>query len=688
MALLTTLLLVPLATAQPQVDAPPDGAQSEVQQEEEPEGEVFVVEEPRAVVRALPGATVTSLDVSDDAARMLDLGDLLAASPGVRVRSAGGSGGLQLLQLRGATGGEVRVLVDGVPLPQDASGAVDLSSLPLDSVERIEVYRGTLPLGLGGEGVAGAINIITRKPRGLGELSLSGGAGSFHSYEGGAGLDAGAGAWRGGLWLAGASARNDYPFLDDNGTPYTSADDDPQATRLNADSQRVELSARALREGPLRLSTSAGAVLREVGVPGPASYQVSEARLGERRAQGELRLEGGEDTRGSGGASVVASRQRYADPEGEVGLGQQDQVSTSLAASVDGLLELPLPLEHTLALALRLEEQRLVADNTLDSDAAASRQRDRASGTLELRGLQGTLGYGARASLDASRSGAEGGMPMSHGAEEGGETLLLFSPSGSAAWRPLDQLGLRVAGGLGHRLPTFPELYGDAGTVVGNEELRPERGVTADLGADLALEGERGLALLAMTGFHRELWDLIAYVQNSQYTLRAENFERVRIGGLELEGGGSVEAGALGSLELGLAYTFTRSVCLASYAGTQGSTIPGLPEHAGFAELELGGERLGGAVGVEAQGASYRDSANLQRIPGRALLHARLSGQPWRRGPALTLELRNALDHRTERSDIVDLDSGGPAVQAVSDFLGYPLPGRAVFLSASWSWAP
>lgn len=667
-------------------------AEDEPAPAEEPasEGEVLVVEEPRAVVRALPGATVTSIDVSAETARVLDLGDLLASAPGVRVRSTGGNGGMQLVQLRGGTGGQVRVLVDGVPLPQDAAGAVDLGSLPLDSVERIEVYRGSLPLGLGGEGVAGAINLVTRQPRGIGELRLTGAAGSFHSYEGSAGIDAGLGGWNGGLWLAGASARNDFPFLDDNGTPYTSADDDPAAVRHNADVRRGELGLRARREGAAgrSLSLSSGAVLKDAGVPGPASYQVSEARLSERRAQADVRYRAGERLRTEVGLSGILAWQRYQDPAGEVGLGMQDQTSANLAAAADGLLELSLVPALSLALAARAEDQSFQADNALDADDPAFRRRDRLSTTLEASGDWRTLGYGLRGALDWARSDAEGGLPLAMGGVGEAEDVLMISPTGSLSWQPAQRVGLRASGGLAHRLPTFPELYGDAGTVVGNEDLRPERGVSGELGTDLALERTSLLGLLSLTAYHREVRDLIAYVQSSQYTLRAENFERVRVQGLEAEGGLDLALGRVGDLEAGLAYSLTRSRCLASYAGVWGSALPGLPVHQGFLDLavERGRVEVGGSL--EAQGASWRDTANLQRIPPRALVHARLSVSPSPRGPVITAEVRNLLDHRTETGDLTDLETGGPAVQAVADFLGYPLPGRAIYLGVDWSWGP
>ncbi|MFH1464971.1 MAG: TonB-dependent receptor [Pseudomonadota bacterium] len=651
--------------------------------------DVIVVEAPRAEVRVLPGATMTSLDVSGEAARALDLGDLLAAVPGVTVRSTGGAGAPQLVQLRGAGGGEVRVLVDGMPLPQDASGAVDLSTLPLDAVERIEVTRGSLPLGLGGEGVAGAINLVTRRPRGLGELRYAGSAGSFGTFEGSAGLDLGRGAWRGGLTAAGARAQNDFPYLDDNGTPYVGSDDVDGVRRENADSRRGEVAARIEREGASsRLALTAGGVAQEAGVPGPGALQVGAARLSHRRADLGLRWERPGDISLCAGLEGHGDRQRYLDLGGEVGLGQQDETSNAGSAAVDGLLDWEFSAGHHAALALRAEHQALAADNALDSLGSALRRRERLSGTLEGRGERGAWGGGARLALDGAASHAAGALPMSWGAEATGLDGWLLSPSASLSWQASDVAGLRASGGRSHRLPTFPELFGSGGTVVGNEALRPERAWSADLGADLAWQPERGAVLLSLTGYGRHVQDLIAYLQNSQYTLRAENIAEVWVAGMEAEGSLDLEAGALGRAKLGLAWSLTRSLALAEGGSSRGAEVPGVPRQTLFADLTLGGPRLSGGLGVEARDRAFRDSANLQVMPARVLLHPRLAARPLRRGPRLVLEVRNALDHRTERSGLTDLSTGAPALQPVSDFLGYPLPGCAVYLSVEGSLPP
>ena len=44
--------------------------------------------------------------------------------------------------------------------------AVDISTIPVSNVERIEVYRGYIPARFGGTFIGGVINVVTKKPTG------------------------------------------------------------------------------------------------------------------------------------------------------------------------------------------------------------------------------------------------------------------------------------------------------------------------------------------------------------------------------------------------------------------------------------------------------------------------------------------------------------------------------------------
>ncbi|WP_159038591.1 TonB-dependent receptor [Brumimicrobium mesophilum] len=67
------------------------------------------------------------------------------------------------MQLQGIGGENVKILVDGVPMTGRLNGNIDLSQIPLESVERIEIVEGPLSVSYGTDALAGTINIITKK---------------------------------------------------------------------------------------------------------------------------------------------------------------------------------------------------------------------------------------------------------------------------------------------------------------------------------------------------------------------------------------------------------------------------------------------------------------------------------------------------------------------------------------------
>lgn len=67
------------------------------------------------------------------------------------------------VSLRGYSGSDLLVMYNGQPLNDSFDGAVNWDSIPLESVERIEIVRGAASSLYGGHAVAGVINIISKK---------------------------------------------------------------------------------------------------------------------------------------------------------------------------------------------------------------------------------------------------------------------------------------------------------------------------------------------------------------------------------------------------------------------------------------------------------------------------------------------------------------------------------------------
>lgn len=132
-------------------------------------------------------ATVSHITWKDIKAKGIkNIAQALEAIPGAHVRVGGK--GEAYIRLRGFRQREIAVLIDGVPVYSPYDGNMDLSSLPIDAVERIEVVKGPASMLYGSNAMGGVVNIITRASDGSSRVSLMGEYGSGQSSKLGATL--------------------------------------------------------------------------------------------------------------------------------------------------------------------------------------------------------------------------------------------------------------------------------------------------------------------------------------------------------------------------------------------------------------------------------------------------------------------------------------------------------------------
>lgn len=105
---------------------------------------------------------VTVIDLRKAKQQTADLGEVLARAPGVSVRRSGGLGSEAIIGLNGLQGEQIALFVDGVP--SEYSGYPGgIVNIPVNLVERIEIYRGVVPVRFGLDALGGAINIVTTR---------------------------------------------------------------------------------------------------------------------------------------------------------------------------------------------------------------------------------------------------------------------------------------------------------------------------------------------------------------------------------------------------------------------------------------------------------------------------------------------------------------------------------------------
>ena len=91
-----------------------------------------------------------------------DVQGILAKTVGVAIRSSGGVGSTSRLSVRGLEGKRIGFFIDETPL-NDQSDFIDLNDIPIDMIDRIEIYKGVVPAKFGGSSMGGAVNIVIKE---------------------------------------------------------------------------------------------------------------------------------------------------------------------------------------------------------------------------------------------------------------------------------------------------------------------------------------------------------------------------------------------------------------------------------------------------------------------------------------------------------------------------------------------
>jgi hypothetical protein len=481
--------------------------------------ETVVTAAPAAREDDAASASVVTPDRTPRSAETLPA--LLGELPGVSVTRLGGLGALATLSVRGSSPDQVEVYLDGVPLNSATFGGVDLGSLPLGDLGRIEVYRGMTPIAFGASGLGGVVSLTSRVPE-ASSLAAEAGGGSFGTTF--AGGQAGWAGRRVRLLAAVHHLRSagDFPYPSDNGTAFDPADD-RLLRRQNNRLRQTDGLLRAVVPGPRALSASLSFFQREAGLPGYAIFQSQEATLATRRFLASVGYDARDDLGPAGRLRVVAyggtgvEELRDLRPDvAQVPTHTHDR-SESLGATVTA----SRPLAPWLRLRATIDgrHQRFLPFDeraTTPSGPPGVRRSGAAGaeGQLWLGGLQ--VVPSARLEGAYDDVGLPGGRPSTWL-----EPVLRLA----AIAHPTAAVALRGNLGRYARLPTMFERYGNGGVIEGNPALVPESGLNADLGATLAWSGPGGSLSADGALFAAAVRDLIQ-LEQGRWVARARNIDR------------------------------------------------------------------------------------------------------------------------------------------------------------------
>lgn len=612
------------------------------------EPEVVVVHQDRPLEASSP-ASVTVIEVDEALSENEDLAGAVGRASGVSVARLGGLGDLSTVQLRGSSARQVEVYLDGVPLNPDGSGAVDLSELPLRAFERVEIWRGQAPVGLGGTAMGGVVNLVT----GDGDVTAFGGTvGSFDSSRLRV-LFSRSGPVE--LWTSASvlATSGDQPWFDNAGTLFED-DDDAVRRRINNDLRMGSASLRLRGGDRVRWTAFDSFVAREDGVPGPTSRPSSAVRYAAARnlavLQGEVGLLRAR-------LHHRFRRDRLADPAGELALG--DEV-----------------VNRTHSVGLDVLGHQTVGERSEVSFALGGTADHRVEGGRRFvaRAQAGGMGRFGPWTVAPSLAAVQ---IWSDGAGEADDLAVL--PRLGGLLRLGERAVVKANGGFGYRPPDLQELFGNSGALAGRADLRPERGFNVDLGT--RVDGDWGS--IELGGFGSWSRDLIVYVQNAQAIGVPTNLGAGRVFGVE----GAWSWDGLPWLSSQTNITLQRTLNDSEDVAYAGGRLPRLPWLQVDQQTAWVGRsmRIGHTLSVS--DGVHLDPANLVRQPTRHLhgLFARVDVGPFQ----LELDVDNLLDQKAAQVPANVLDPMGPtAPGAITDFIGYPLPGRSFWLSFRFEEAP
>ncbi len=577
-------------------------------------------------------AVMETIKIGDDPKLTQTVGGVLDQGLGIRVQRGGSTGRRETVQMRGAEGQQVTVYLGDVRLSPAGGGGVDLSTLPVHCLERIDVIRGPAAAAYGSGSQGGVIRLHPALKRDApSAASIS--AGSF----GFTGLDACSGFGESNSrTLIGSRLEvgtGDFPYSDAN-----------QRSRTRTNNDHQKLGAMLGHHRSVGRSGTLSAVIDTVygqrGEPGSAEFPSTKARSEDLRASAGVTWSDASwrSGRWRTSATLDTSHRRYHFSDKATAFGGQEARFRLIdsQAGVRSSLSFEGASWHRPRLSLSGRYER--ADSRSTNEQTHHRRRVASVLDWTLYGGESLRLFGA-IRLDAMNGRAPAWVPR-----------LGF------LWSPINEVSLRGNMGRTFRDPSFDELYFEGSGISGDPDLRAEDGLGGDLGLRWKRRGSLSLQS-DLIGYINTFDRLILFIPLDAYRVQATDRFAARTVGVEA----SMRAN-LRSLWFKAGYHWQRS----RFDESEAAPLPHRPEHRVVARV---GAHLGDLLvhtGLSSQTEVTSDRFGLRTLPDYSLFDAglRLSTSY---GVRLSLDVHNILNQ-----------------QGHFDSVHRPLPGRSYFLRAEW----
>lgn len=596
--------------------------------------------------------------------RFTTVEELLAKEVGVKVSRTGGVGDFSSISIRGSTGEQVTILLDGVPLNSALGGAVNLGTLPVSNVESVEVYRGSSPNRFGLSGIGGVVNIRTKKVKNEKTYLTQVHYGSYNTFGINGFLAHKPGNFDYVLASEYVQSDNDFKYLNTRGTSYNKQDDRWEK-RENNDYRGYNGTLRTGYDyGPFRFELTDNVHWSHKGLAGSIGAPAKHASFSETRNLAHLT---GEYFGKNGLLIDVDSFYAYKleeldDHRGEVGGGNQDTRDITQNMGSELRAEYPLGKTHLPSVLGRISHEKFSPEDELNVSVPDSERT-----VYTLTAQDKMLFFDDRLIILPS-------LKYDHVVNDfAGETLIgLYEESVNTdssdkltrqlgiLFNPFSSLTFKGNIGVYYRFPSFFELFGNNGTTLGNPDLGPEKGFNRDIGISYDWKPEE-LPLdlfFEVIYFNNKVEDLIAFEQATGQVSHPCNVDDASIKGWEFV----LRTEAWKHLQIEGNVTYQDSVNEGPVKGKRSNRLPRTPLLEVDLTTSLKFWKMVFEYEFEHMQGAYLDLANLAPSEDRYLHHLTFTYTP-REGVSASFQVQNLTDEHYQ------------------DFYNYPLPGRSFFFT-------
>ncbi len=431
---------------------------------------------------------VTAKEMEESGAQ--DLADALTDFTSVNISTYGGPNATKSVRMRGSTSAQVLVLMDGRPINNPRDGEADLSHIPLDDIARVEVMHGPGSSLYGSSAMGGVVNIITKKPPKEGmKTELYSSFGTARTYVE--------------RMLNGARVSK-FGYLISGG--YQSSQGFRENSELNAKDCNLKLEYEPNSENNLKLNS--GFYKSRAGAPGSTSWPDTDDKQNTLNRFFDFNWGFKPDETTGISARAYQNYDRLEFIENST-----TYTKNVHATTVRGF---DLQLDKQLLDAYGIVCGFNYVKNMNDSTTSAKHKYNVSAGYLENRldlfDKKLNVNLSARVD-DYSNFGTE------------------VNPSLSGLYKFNESIKFHGLISRSFRAPTFNDLFWpDEGWAKGNPDVKPEKGITGELGTEVRINR---YLVSGLTYFHSDFKQLIQWSPDASAVWRPENVSSAAIDGIE-----------------------------------------------------------------------------------------------------------------------------------------------------------